>query len=288
MKKTIGEIIKLSVEYLKKHGVQDAETEAEYLLGWAMEIDRTALHLIKDQIISGRILDTYKDILRKRARRMPFSYITGSAEFYGMKFIVDENCLIPRQETEILVEEAIKTARNTAAKNILDIGCGCGNISVALAKHLDDVSVHSVDIQEQSLALTCRNAALNNVYQKITVHKGDLFSPFENNRKFLNFFDLIISNPPYIKDEVIKMLQPEVSVYEPLEALSGGPDGLEFYRRIIPEAKFFLKKGGSVILEIGYDQAVPVCEMLKFFEYSDIKVIKDYGSNDRVITAVSE
>ncbi len=290
MKKTIGELLNLSEEYLRKHGVDDAVVETENLLGWALEMERSELYLMRDKVVSEDKIDLYRVALMKRAKRLPFSYITGFADFYGLRLNLNEGCLIPRRETEILVDEVLKAvASSESSRNlkILDLGCGCGNISIAIAKNTENVMVYCVDISEDALRVTCQNAVVNAVYSKLAVYKGDIFSPFENNKRFLNFFDVIVSNPPYIPEKHIKTLQPEVSLYEPPLALSGGEDGLDFYRRIIPESKFFLKKGGFLALEIGYNQAENVKNILSFFEYKNINIVKDFGGNNRVAVATA-
>ncbi|MDI6757374.1 MAG: peptide chain release factor N(5)-glutamine methyltransferase [Endomicrobiia bacterium] len=291
MKRTLGEIVRLSAEYLEKHGVSDAGVEAEYLVSSVLSLGRTAMYLNREDAVGEKTLKILRGMISERAKGKPSSYLTGRRDFYGMEFLVDEHCLIPRRETEILVEEVIRAAEANycAARperhiRILDIGCGCGNISVAVAKNVERALVSAVDLSYGAVLKTCQNALVNGVYTKITAYRGDLFSPFENTAKFLGYFDIIVSNPPYISDGDIGLSR-EVAEYEPRGALAGGRDGLDFYRRIIPTAVFFLAGGGGLFFEVGPGQKDSVASLLAEHGYDDIVSLRDYGGVDRVVTA---
>lgn len=289
MQKTVNELLKLSCEYLKEHNIPQAHIEVETLLSWVLGVQRTELYLRRDEVVSEERINIYTDAIKQRGRRVPLSYITGVREFFGMDFSVGKSCFIPRQETEILVEEIIKVAKKISlCCKVLDIGCGCGNISIAVAKEVKDSVIYCVDIDEKAVELTRLNAINNGVSTQLRVYQGDLFSPFKDDTRFLHSFDIIVSNPPYIPQDILPTLEPEVSVYEPEVALCGGADGLEFYRRIIPEAKFFLKDGGHLLLEVGYNQASAVLEILELYGFADKRTIKDYSGFDRVVIASSK
>lgn len=290
MKRTLGEIVRLGAEYLEKHGVSDAGVEAEYLVSSVLSLGRTAMYLNRDDAVGDDTLAILRAMISERAKGKPSSYLTGRRDFYGMEFQVDEHCLIPRRETEILVEEVIRAAEACSAAcperhvRILDIGCGCGNISVAVAKNVERALVSAVDISYGAVLKTCQNALVNGVYAKITAYRGDLFSPFENTAKFLGHFDIIVSNPPYISDGDIPGLSREVAEYEPRAALAGGRDGLDFYRRIIPSSGFFLAGGGKLFFEVGPYQKDAVAAILAEHGYDDIMSVRDYVGVDRVVT----
>lgn len=291
MKRTLGEILRLGTEYLQKRGVADAAIEAEYIISSVLMLGHTSMMLKRDEPVGDKTLSILRGMIIERGKGKPSSYLTGRRDFYGMEFFVDENCLIPRRETEILVEEVIKEADALAASRpsrdvrILDIGCGCGNISVAVAKNVERSIVSAVDISYGAVLKTCQNALANGVYQKLAVYSGDIFSPFENTGKFLEYFDIIVSNPPYVRDGEINGLSREVAEYEPRGALAGGRDGLDFYRKIIPPAGFFLSRGGAVFFEVGPGQKEPVFAILAEFGYRDMSAKRDYGGVDRVIRA---
>jgi len=297
MKRKLSEITRLGAEYLAKYGISEPLIESEYIISSVLNIARTDLYLKGDEFIEDGTLAVLRQMIIERATTgKPSAYIVGKKEFYGLEFQVNEDCLIPRPETEILVDEVIKITtrleRNFAGseKNIkiLDIGCGSGNIAVTLAKFIEKSSVWAVDISYGAVLKTLENALLNQVYPKIAVYRGDLFAPFSasGGEKYKNFFDIIVSNPPYVSEEEFASLPREVSLFEPRIALSGGADGLDFYRRIIPSAKFFLSpKGGMLFLEMGAGQKEKIEAILIAEGYKDIFVKNDYNGIERIIAA---
>ena len=195
-----------------------------------------------------------------------------------MNFFVDENVLIPRGDTEVLVEEVIKIAKKINAKKILDLCTGSGIIGISLAKYVDNCEVTATDISKEAINIAKKNAIINKVENKVTFIESDLFSNISNSK-----YDIIVSNPPYIKRDVIKMLDRQVQK-EPVIALDGGYDGLDFYRRILEQAYEYLKYNGYLCLEIGYDQKNDVLDLVKQSKnYTDAYSLKDLYDNDRVV-----
>lgn len=244
-------------------------------------LDKTQYYL-SDFEVSEEKLKTALYALSELKALKPVQYIIGGCEFMSLEFYVNENTLIPRADTEISVEYVIDKFKNCNKVNILDIGTGSGCIAVSLAYYLKNVNITAVDISENALKVAAENAGRNNVAEKITFLKYNILNGFSDNFPEL---DCIISNPPYIESETIESLEKNVRDYEPLTALDGGKDGLDFYKAIINGCR--LKLGGALVLEIGYNQAAAVSELLeKSGRFKNIKILKDYGGCDRVATAI--
>jgi release factor glutamine methyltransferase len=263
-------------------------TEAELVFTHVMRCDRTALYLDRDSVLDKTVSGRLSAVLRRRAGGEPLAYILGTQEFMGFSFEVDQVVLIPRMETEILVETAVNYAagapehRGTGLK-ILDVGTGSGNISVSLARLLPDAAIDALDISEEALSVARKNARLNNVEQRVRFIHSDLFNCSYERRA--TSYELIVSNPPYIPAGEIARLQPEVR-REPRIALDGGKDGLDFYRRIIKDSPCCLKEGGYLLMEIGFGQREAVEEILKESKRFDIEeIVKDYSGIERVVVA---
>ncbi len=229
---TVLKILTWTKEYLAGKGVDNARLEAEWLLSSALGLDRVGLYVNFDKPLTDAELALFRGMVTRRARREPLQYILGTQEFMGMEFETTTAALIPRHDTETLVEEAVK--RGEGAKRVLDIGVGSGCIAVALAMKLPGAEVFGVEQSAAALELATRNAAKHGAV--VAMVRGSLFEPFSGER-----FDLIVSNPPYIPTAELAALQPEVRDYEPRDALDGGPDGLDFYRSIIPAAPGYLE-----------------------------------------------
>lgn len=272
---TILKVLAWTKGYLAEKGVENARLEAEWLLCAALGLDRVGLYVNFDRPLTAGELGACRELVARRARREPLQYILGSQEFYGLEFEVASKVLIPRYDTETLVREAL--SRTPRGARILDIGVGSGCIAVALAINLPDADVSGVDLSPEALELTERNAKRHGV--TVSLCKGSLFEPFKDLE-----FDLIVSNPPYIRSSDIATLQAEVRDFEPLAALDGGADGLDYYRRIIPEAPGHLKPGGWLLLEMGIGQAP---DLLALFEttghFREFFTAKDSGGIDRVV-----
>lgn len=261
---------------LKIAEVPDAETDLRLLFEYMLNKDRNFLLVHGNDEITVDDFDIIKAAVNKRKSRIPLQHITGIQEFMGIPFSVNENVLIPRFDTECLVEEVLTECCDGA--KILDVCTGSGCILLSIMKYKNDIEGYGIDISEKALDVAKENA------EKL------LLSPtFIQSNMFENLsekgFDFILSNPPYIKKSDIDSLTPEVKDYDPMLALDGGEDGLDFYRIIAEEAKKYLKIGGRLFLEIGNDQGSSVSELLRENGYKNIKVIKDYAGNDRIVSA---
>lgn len=252
--------------------------EAELLLAHCFKINRTALFLRREEEISKEQLERFLEFINMRKSHIPYQYIVKKQYFMGLEFFVDENVLIPRPETEILVEETLKRLKRGDV--VLDIGTGSGAIAVSIAKYFPDCTVYAVDISKKAIEIAKHNAKKQGVLDRIFFIESDLFCNLPPNLKF----DFIVSNPPYIKKREIELLQEEVKK-EPIVALDGGEDGLFFYKKIIREAPFYIKSGGKIGFEIGYSQKEEVTTLLEESGFKDVEIIKDLAGIDRVIIA---
>lgn len=276
---TIFEAIKYGIDNINSDTPQ---LDAEVLLGHVLNKDRIYLIINRNQEIEDEKIEKYKELVDRRSKGEPVAYITNSREFYSYEFYVEKGVLIPRPDTEILVEEVIKRTKNLDSPVIVDVGCGSGAISITLAKEIKNSKVYALDIMDTPIKVTTINAKKLEVDDRVEIIKSDVFSNLPHTLK--NNVDVIVSNPPYIKNEVIPTLMVDVKDYEPFEALSGGEDGLKFYKKIAKEALEYLKKDGLLAFEIGYDQREDLFKILKD-NYRDIECIKDLAGLDRVIVA---
>ena len=267
-------VLNWTKEYLAGKGVENARLEAEWMLCSALSLDRVGLYVNFDKPLSDGELAGFRGMVARRAKREPLQYILGSQEFRGLEFGVAAGVLIPRHDTETLVEEAVRRAKPDAA--VLDIGVGSGCIAIALAKELPGAAVSGVDASPAALELARDNAERLGV--RVTLFEGSLFEPFPGRR-----FDLIVSNPPYIPTADLDELQPEVREYEPRSALDGGPDGLDFYRLIVPAATEHLNPGGWLLFEVGIGQAADVTAMLEQHGFTACFTARDPGGIERVV-----
>lgn len=273
---TYKETIDLGIRILELAGIEEAENDAWLLLSKECKMDRTAYYMhMKDEILPEQ-LNEYKGLIKKRAERVPLQYITGEQEFMGLTFHVNSNVLIPRQDTETLVEEAIKLVE--PGVSILDMCTGSGCIIISILKKCSGIQGTGSDISKQALNVAKENAKLNNV--AVDFERSDMFENLSDK------YDMIVSNPPYIRSDVVPTLMPEVCEFEPLDALDGHEDGLYFYRKIIKECKSFLKEDGKILFEIGNDQGQAVSDMLTYAGFRNVRVIKDLAHNDRVVVGM--
>ena len=271
---TFREAMCFGEEKLNIAGIVDAKHDAWLLLTFICKIDRTFYYVHMDEDMSAEQVAEYENVLNKRAEHVPLQYITGEQEFMGIPFHVNDAVLIPRQDTETLVSEALKVIK--PGMKVLDMCTGSGCILISILKNIVDVQGFGYDISKQAINVAKENAKLNNVLA--TFERSDLFDDVSDT------FDVIVSNPPYIPTEVIGGLMPEVAVYEPMQALDGKEDGLHFYRRIVAEASKYLNPEGKLLFEIGHDQGESVSTLMKEAGFQDVKVIKDLAGNDRVVT----
>lgn len=273
---TYQEIIKKITDELKTAGVPDPETDARFFLEEAAGTDYSHLLMQLRDEVPDEVSASLEKYIEARKHRIPLQQILGFTEFMGLKFYVNEHVLCPRQDTEVLIEQILKN--DIGGSRVLDLCTGSGCIAVSLAK-LGGADVTATDISEEALTVAARNAQENEV--DVHFFRGDLYDALPSDEKY----DIIVSNPPYIRTQVIDTLAPEVRDHEPRIALDGDADGLAFYRRIINDAGTYLNEGGRLYFEIGFDQGKAVSELLRNNAYEDIHVIKDYSHNDRVVAA---
>ena len=254
----------------------DARSLLEYTCG-------TSLHtlLFEPELpVPGEAAAVFMELIGRRREREPLSYITGTRDFMGLTFKVDPGVLIPEQDTENLVEEIMKDL--CGGERILDLCTGSGCILLSLLYYSNGTTGVGTDLSPDALRTASANADLLGLTERAAWRTGDLFEAVGDDERF----DLIVSNPPYIRSDVIPGLAPEVSSHEPRLALDGGEDGLSFYRKIIPEAVRYLVTGGMLFLEIGFDQAEAVSSLMRDAGYYEVRVIRDYGGNDRIVCGI--
>ena len=283
---TYREAINLGEKVLNMADVADAKIDAWLLLEMVCKIDRSFYYLHMEDEVAEEQLSEYEIALRKRAEHVPLQYIVGEAEFMGLKFKVNSNVLIPRQDTETLVEEALKHLGNVEKPEILDMCTGSGCILLSLLLERQDARGAGVDVSPEALEVAKENASLLKVENRADFLESDLFSaPYfcEKGGKEGGKYDILISNPPYIATEEIETLMEEVRLHDPRKALDGMEDGLYFYRKITKEAGKYLKPGGWLLYEIGCTQGEAVSEMLRNAGFEKVQVVKDLPGLDRVV-----
>ena len=265
---------------LKESGVGQYQLDCQLFMMKATGFTKVQLFTQNDYLLDCGEAEDFWEMVGKRAERIPTQYILGGCQFMGLDFLVSEAVLIPRPDTEILVETILEYKKTNEIHKILDVGTGSGCIPISLLHYGIDWAV-AVDISGDALEVAKKNALLNNVLDRIQFINSDLFEKLDD--KCLGAFDAIVSNPPYIEKEEIQGLMPEVKDYEPMIALDGGADGLDFYRKIAAEGKKFLSAKGWIFFEIGYNQGASVSKLLKIEGFEDVKVIKDLAGLDRVV-----
>lgn len=274
------EVLKLSTDYLDKKGVESPRLNAELLLTKVLNCNRIDLYLLYDKPLTNDELDYYRNLLARRGKREPLQYIIGYVEFFGCRINVDSSVLIPRPETEILVELIIKEYQNRKDLVFLDVGVGSGNIAIALIKNIPGIKATGIDNSESALNVAKKNAIHNNVLSSLSLNKYDIL---KDNLNDLNKYDFIVSNPPYVSDEDFKNLEPELKNYEPSAALTDFNDGLTFYRKIISISKNILKVKGKLFLELGIGQHQNVKSEMLANNFINIKIEKDLSGIERII-----
>lgn len=254
--------------------VPDAEWDAWLLLEYVTGMKRAEYLLHQRETMDKTAEDQYHVLIQQRERRIPLQHLTGEVEFMGLSFLVDRHVLIPRQDTEILVELALP---EVAGKRVLDVCTGSGCIAIALQKLGSTAVCHAVDLSPQALAVAQENC--QRLGAEVVIWQSDLFDQVRES------YDVIVSNPPYIVSTLIPELMPEVREHEPIMALDGGADGCLFYRRLVSEAGKYLQDGGKLFLEIGYDQGETVAGLLQENGFADIQIHPDLAGHDRVVSA---
>lgn len=276
---TFAEALDWGSKKLLEAGIDDAKNDAWLLLQYATKIDRSFYFMNTVTEMAPEQVQEFERVISKRTERVPLQYITGEQEFMGLKFLVNSSVLVPRQDTETLVEEALKAV--SAGDSVLDMCTGSGCIAISMSRLSPGLKVTAVDISKQALVVAKENARINEV--NIDFVRSNLF---DNLNSANIHFDCIVSNPPYIRADVIPTLMPEVSEFEPIEALDGGADGMIFYRDIVTFSTEFLNKGGRLLFEIGYDQGQQVSDLMKTAGFVDVTVVKDLSGNDRVVRGI--
>ena len=284
-------LVKEGEYQLSKAFCMDPKIDAQELYCYLTGLDKVSLFLKAEEEVDPETEEKYMELIRRRAERIPLQHITGVQEFMGYTFRVNPHVLIPRQDTETLVTEAAKTIQSTPREklsffeklkgrkewDVLDLCCGSGAVGISLAKICSNVKVTATDISAEAVETAEANA--EDLRVKVRFLTGDMFDPVKGRK-----FDMIVSNPPYIRTNMISILQEEVKDHEPLNALDGGRDGLDFYRTIVEKAADFLKPEGFLLMEIGHDQGEDLRKMLKDSgKYSPAAVIKDLPGRDRVV-----
>lgn len=277
---TIQENLRLGIKNLKEENISEPVLKARLLLCYILNLKKEDLVIYENKEVSSKNEEEYKKNIQKLIEGYPLQYITRHQEFMKLDFYVDENVLIPRADTEITVEEVILYCKNMKKDNIriLDLCTGSGVVAISIGNYVDNCEIVAVDISKNALEIAKNNAFKNGV-QNITWLLSNLFDKVEGK------FDIIVSNPPYIKKDVIPTLEKEVQK-EPIIALDGGQDGLDFYREIIRKAPNYLKEDGAIFLEIGYDQKEDVLDIInETKKYKEVISKKDLSGNDRMIMA---
>ncbi|MBQ5636536.1 MAG: peptide chain release factor N(5)-glutamine methyltransferase [Selenomonadales bacterium] len=273
---TIGKILNWTKQYFEEKGVDSPRLDAEVLLSHILKCDRIHLYVNFDRPLVGEELSSFRQMVKARAQRMPVAYILGEKEFMGHSFRVTPDVLIPRPDTEILVEEAIRLLAEKEAPRIVDIGTGSGAILLSVLKGTEGSTGVAVDLSSAALAVAKSNGERLGLADRAEFRLGDLYAPVDG------LFDAILSNPPYIPVRDMDGLSPEVK-QEPEMALVGGADGLDFYRRLIDDAPRYLKEGGIVLFEVGIGEAQDVAELGKRRGFSAQRILPDYAGIDRVV-----
>ncbi len=277
--KTYGEVYKQGEALLREAQIEEAALDARLLLEFVCGTDRNTLLAHGDREVADEEYDGYRELIRRRAAHVPLQHLTGEQEFMGLTFTVNKDVLVPRQDTEVLVEEVMKNLHD--GMRILDLCTGSGCILLSLLQYSNDCTGVGVDLSPEALAVAGENyerLRRERPEMEASFREGDLFEALEKGERF----DIIVSNPPYIETDEIAALMPEVREHEPLMALDGGADGLAFYRRIAGGAGDYLNGGGMLFFEIGCGQADQVREIMAQAGFRQIEVVKDFAGLDRV------
>ena len=278
---TVSEAIKKYSEIFSSLGIETALLDTRLIVMKATGFDKVKLFTENDHTLTEAELKTAEELFSRRKNFEPMQYIFGRCEFMGIDFLLNADTLIPRADTEILVESVLDELKKRQLQNkkLLDIGTGSGAILISLLKYDNEASGSGIDISENAISAAKKNSELNSVSERCNFFKSDLFENINET------YDIIISNPPYIETDVIATLSPQVKDYEPIRALDGGNDGLDFYRKIISQASSYLNKNGMIFFEIGFSQANDVKTLLAEHGFKDIVIKKDLADLDRVVYA---
>jgi len=282
----IKDLLKVSSDYLKDKGIENPRLNAEVLLAYQLHMERVGLYLNFDKPLTETELSSYRSLIKRRIDHEPLQYITGTQEFWSLSFAVNRSVLIPRPETELVVEQAVMLAKDFGEDHpiqILDLGTGCGAIAISLAREIPRASIWATDISEEAIGVAKKNAVKHGVFGRVDFRQGDLWGPLlEQGLRF----DLIVSNPPYVSTEEYEDLLPEVRDYEPRHALDGREHGMYYLEKIIEGAHGFLNSAGCIILEMAPWQTQKALEIIDSTgKYQQRTRIKDYSRRYRVVMA---
>jgi release factor glutamine methyltransferase len=277
---TVLEALNGASDYLQNKGIKSARLNSELLLAHVLNCKRLELYLFFDRPLQKSETDSYRELLKRRSTFEPLQYIIGKVEFYGLEFEVNRSVLIPRPETELLVEVVIDSVKKDEKISILDIGSGSGNIAVALAKNIPSSKVIGLEISEKAVETSIRNAELNGVENQVMLIQKNILNGIDVAQ---SNFDVVVSNPPYISINDFDNLDPELRLYEPKIALTDEGDGLSFYIKISVLSRSLLKKNGKIFFEIGAGQSKEVKNILIENNFTNIVIRKDYSEIERII-----
>ncbi len=275
---TLRQSLHEATETLTLNGIEEAHLEAELLLRYVLGIGRAELHIRLEDTLSSKQAQELNQLIQRRLSHEPTAYITGHKEFFGLNFYVSYNTLIPRPETEMLVEKALELASNCSSMTIADVGTGCGAIAIALAVHLAQAEVYAIDISAPALEVAALNSERHDVASRVHLLQGNLLQSLTDS------VDLILANLPYVSDQGMRRLSDEIRLFEPKLALSGGPDGLQQISQLLAQAKDRLRSKGAILLEISPEQAAAVVDLVsRHFPEAAVKVIPDLSGRERVV-----
>lgn len=279
---TIGRVSAWTAKDLASRGIEGARLDAELIVSHALNIRRLDVYLRFEQPLNEAELATIRGLLERRRKREPMAYILGKRDFYNRSFKTDARALVPRPETELVIEAALTRlkARGDGPLRVLDLGTGTGAIAITLALEVANATVDAVDLSDAALSLARENVTAHGVGDRVTLHAGSLYKPVGDAR-----YDLIVSNPPYIPTAECDELMPDVANFEPRLALDGGPDGTLVLRSLVAGAPAHLRPGGSLVVELGHDQGAAARAIAEAAGFPTVGVTLDYARLDRVLTA---
>lgn len=277
---TVADILREAADRLEESGVADTRREAASLLGFVLDRGKTFLYSHPEYVLTVDEYSRIQSFIARRAEREPFQYIVGRQEFYGLEFEVTPDVLIPRPETEMLTARAIDVLTGTDAPRFCEVGIGSGCIAVSILYNVPGATAVGLDISGNAMQVAGRNAEKHGVASRLELRESDVFSASRDEK-----FDLVVSNPPYVRAADLQALQPEVRDYEPHAALTDGSDGVSIIRQIIEGAPGFLKASGSLLIEIGFDQGYEVGKMLRGAIWTEVEIIPDFQGIPRMASA---
>jgi len=273
----IQEELKRGSKFLKKNFINTYKIDSELLLGKVLNKGREYLFLNYKENLSDELIKNFESLLKRRKKKEPVAYILNCKEFWKNNFYVDQNVLIPRPDTEILVEEIMKLYGKQKKLSILDVGTGSGCIIISILKERQKFRATAIDISKKALNIAKYNAKMYHLDNRIKFYKSSVDNFFKHK------YDLIVSNPPYISKLKLKYLDKDILGFEPTLALEGGIDGFNVFSKIVKKSSMFLKIGGKLVLEIGFDQKFEMLKLLKKHNFFINKIVKDYGGRDRCV-----